>query len=218
MEKKLLGGLMVMLLLALVTAPAAWAQMELKWEVGAKGGYALAEVDGADDITLATGQRNGFLGGLFVAAQLHEYFGVRLEGLYITKGATDTGPVGDVTVKFDYVEVPLLAVGMYPINEMFTVSAFAGPAVAFNINAEAEVVSTSGTTTTDLNDSIKSIDFGAVAGIGGAYDVGRMKILIDARLEMAFTKFDDTGADRDIKNRNFAVTAGVAIPIPMQTQ
>jgi hypothetical protein len=191
------------------------ASAELSWEVGAKGGVSIAKFVGNDADSLVKDSHVGFNGGLFVLANVTDRFGVQLEGLYTQKGGEGKvdfggGPV-DVTVRADYIEFPLLAVFSYPASETVSLRGFVGPGFAFNTKAEVE----GGGTTTDVKDQTKSFDFLGILGVGAAFNVGTVNIIVDGRYEYGFISVDDSGSDLSIKNSNFSIMGGVSSPLPM---
>jgi opacity protein-like surface antigen len=223
MSKKFFAIVAVMAALTLVTS-AAYAEMEM--EVGAMAGVNIADLTG-DDAPDNTSTRVGFLGGGFFGMFFNENFGARVEVNYAMKGAKadvvevdETGEetTEEVTWKLDYVEIPVLAVGRFPVNESFTFSAFAGPVIAFNMTSE---LSNSGTV--DLKDYTKSTDFGVAFGVGGEFPVSTVKLFVQGRATIGLTTVSDEEDDPDtadfdesdqsIKTIAYGGVVGVAIPL-----
>jgi hypothetical protein len=129
---------------------------------------------------------------------------------------------GENTVTLDYFEFPFLGVISFPVGEMGTFDIFAGPVLAFNINAEIEqeiTLSAMGasetvTETVDISDEVKGADFGGLIGAGLTFDLGQVMLFGEARWEYGFTQvIDDGDEDEDIKNMAFGFIAGVGIPL-----
>ncbi|HXV13133.1 MAG TPA: outer membrane beta-barrel protein, partial [Candidatus Krumholzibacteria bacterium] len=98
---------------------------------GVKGGVNIGDVTGDDAEGLD--KRNGFIGGAFYGIDFTDDFGVRLDGLYVQKGAE--GPFvapGDdhaheTVVRLDYLELPVLCMVGFPTGDSFAVNLFLGP-------------------------------------------------------------------------------------------
>lgn len=207
MNKKLFGVVAIVAAFMFAVSPVA-AEMEM--EVGAMGGVNIADITGDDAGDTST--RLGFLGGGFFGLMFNENFGARVEVLYAMKGAksdVDTGSgIEEVTLKLDYVEIPVLAVAQFPVSESFDLSVFAGPVVAFNITAEV----TNGETE-DISDFTKSTDFGAAVGVGGQFPVGTVNIFVQGRATIGLTTIDDSEDDDDVKNIAYGGLVGVSVPL-----
>jgi Outer membrane protein beta-barrel domain len=199
----------------LSTALAANAQAA-QWSAGVKAGANLADLSG-DDVG-ETSMRTGFMGGAFLQADVADEFGFRLEGLYVMKGAKEdvdlgAGPV-EVTTKLDYIEFPLLFVFNLTSSETFGFNLFAGPTFAFNIGAEAEA---EGGDAVDIDDAIKSFEFGAAIGAGLEYKLSSASLTFDARYSLGASSVaeDDetTGDSFDAKNRGIGLMIGLKFPL-----
>jgi hypothetical protein len=206
---KALAGLICATALFAVTANADAKTMY----AGAKGGVNMASLsgDGVDDMD----SRNGFIGGAFYGVDFGQ-FGVRLEGLYVQKGAEGSFVVpGDdhaheSIVKLDYVEFPLLFTGTFPAGEKFAFNVFAGPTFGFNTGAEVEIPGHG--ETVDISDSVESFEFGAAIGGGIEYMLSSFSIILDARYSLGASNIVAEG-DEDVKNRGIGVMAGVKFPL-----
>ncbi|MDH3217122.1 MAG: PorT family protein [Candidatus Krumholzibacteria bacterium] len=210
MKKNEIGILTVAAFLWLFASSGARAQPT--WDVGLKPGFNIANLAGDDADSLSTDSRIGFVGGVFAAVHVTDVFGVRVEGLYTQKGGTDDISGVDITVKLDYFEFPLLAVVSVPVAENVSFDAFAGPAIAFNINSKVKGEQGGLQAEIDIDELVKEVDFGGVVGIGWSFDTGPASILIDGRWTFGVTSFDDAD-DTDVKNSAFSFTGGVAIPL-----
>jgi opacity protein-like surface antigen len=208
MRRGLLSILTVATIFVLIGTTSAFAQ--LTWEVGAKGGLSIGDLIGNDasDSLYVNSVRTGFAGGAFITANLNKDFAIRLEGLYVQKGAKSDDAGDTYTIKLDYFEIPVLAVIKLPVNEKIEVQGFAGVSFAFNVSAKV-----SDGEEIDIKDDIKSADYGLTVGAGVAYDIGSAKILLDGRWTYGLNKIDDTTRDLDVKNSDFLIMAGVGIPI-----
>ncbi len=198
---------------AIVVATDAGA--DASWTIGFKGGVGIANV-GGDDVG-DPASRTTFVGGLFAHADLSKNFGLRFEGLYFGKGATDDNPNFDGSLQIDYAEFPILLIGQVPVSDVTTLSAFAGPTVGINVGAEAELDFGSFVLEGDIGDDIADFEFGLAFGVGAAFDVGEVVLVLDARYDLGLTSIDDglslTGEDLDIKNQAWAFMFGVGFPL-----
>jgi hypothetical protein len=230
MSKKLLAIVAVMAALTL-TVSAAYAEMTM--EVGAKAGLNIANITGDDTDDLDT--RMGVIGGGFFGLGFNENFGARVEVLYAMRGAefTETVDVGgtDVTVdgkvKLDYIEIPLLAVGMFPASDAVTITAFAGPAFGIAVTREGEAEAAGESETVDLDDEIKSFDIGGTFGAGAMFVVGSVNLTIEGRATIGFTNInedleddpDTTSIDESTidvgsnQNFTFGFLLGIVVPL-----
>ena len=207
---------------ALLAGPFAGpAAAEPEWTLGFKGGLAIADLGGDDVEADDIGTRTGFAGGLFAQVDLSENFGIRLEGLYHMKGASEDSADVEFTYKFDYIEFPVLLVGQIPASESVTVSAFAGPVLALNTKADLELSAGGATVTADIKDYIASFEFALAFGLGAAFDVGSVVISLDGRYQLGMTTIDDglgeaifgTPVELDAKNQGWVFMAGVGFPV-----
>ena len=181
---------------------------------GVKGGVNIASLsgDGVDELD----SRTGFMGGAFYGFSFADEFGLRIEGLYVQKGAEGEFVLpGDdhgheSVVKLDYVEFPVLVTMGIPAGDKLAFNIFAGPTFAFNTTAEVEV--TEHDETVDLGDSVESFEFGAAIGGGLEYMLSSFSIVFDARYSLGASNIVDAeGADT--KNRGIGIMAGVQFPL-----
>ena len=124
------------------------ARAWISWEVGVKHGYNSTKFVG-DHVNNTSGRKTGVGGGLFITTHFTDRFGVRVEGLYMQKGATDTlrfsfgsevsTQLLDVTVELEYFEIPILGVITIRTWEHVILNAFGGPAVGFNTDAGRKI-------------------------------------------------------------------------------
>jgi hypothetical protein len=205
MKRYLMGALALTVILALL--PLSDAMAQLKWEGGVKGGISMANFYG-DDVE-NTSIKIGAAGGAFVTAHITEMFGVRLEGLYMQKGAKGeyedtTGTTVEEKAKFDYIEIPLLGVASFEAGEKMMINVFAGPALGILVSAKWE--------DEDVKDFTKSMDFGVTGGAGFTYAMEAFTILLEGRFTLGLMNTDDSEDACDCKNMNFAVMGGFSIP------
>jgi hypothetical protein len=217
--KQLLSIIIVALLAGPLVGPAVAA--DAQWTLGFKGGLALSDLGGDDVIDSELGNRTGFAGGVFAQVDVSQNFGIRLEGLYHMKGASEDSANASATFKFDYIEFPVLLVGQVPASESATLSAFAGPVMAFNTSSKLAASIGDFGGSVDIKDYIAAFEFSLAFGLGASFDVGSVSIEVDGRYQLGLTTVDDglgqaldiSAGDLDIKNQGWVFMAGVGFPV-----
>lgn len=187
--KKLSYTLCILLAMALVTNQAK-AQSPIN--IGIRGGVNFANLNDTD---LDTDGRTGFMAGVYFNYQIaNSPISIQPEVLYTQKGFA----LGDATAKLGYIEIPVLAKFDWVMDGNITPHVYFGPYVAFNVSAEAD----GGQFEFDIEDSIKSTDFGVVVGAG--VDINRFNIGV--RYGAGLTEISDNG---DGKNGVLSIVAGI---------
>jgi len=235
MASRLCTTLLVVLgLLAFVgLSPLQTQAQEVDITPGIKGGVNFADLGGDDAeffLQLISGgegsddsseTRTGIVAGGFALIDFDGPFALQPEVLYVQKGTKVEGELEDPilgetvsfssTIKLDYIEVPILAKFQIPLEGNIAPNIFAGPAVAFNINAEVEAEAGGESNTTDLSDlgvEVSTADFGLQVGAGVDFDIGSGRtIMLDARYEFGLSSIPSEG-DADITNQGIRITAG----------
>ena len=150
------------------------------------------------------------MGGAFYGIDWED-FGVRIDGLYVQKGAEGefAAPDGDVhetIIRLDYLELPVLFMVGFPTGDEFAVNLFAGPTFGFNLKAEAEIPEHGETVEMD----VETFELGAAIGGGFEYILSSMSFVADLRYAMGGTSISD---EFDGKNSGVGVTVGVKFPL-----
>ena len=225
----LLGSLFIM---SLSTSVLAFEGVEL----GFKGGLLLAKASGEISIDefgdVEFDSKAGLGLGAYMSINISKYFAIQPEILYMQKGGQHDmsfeidfgGQLISADVELDanlnYLEIPILAKVKVPTASSITPFFIAGPAVAFNIDAEAEITVTatvdgyteSETGTEDIKDEISDTDVGIIFGGGAEFDLGTVNLFFDVRYNIGLLNVDDIGVN-DIKNRAFSFIAGISFPL-----
>jgi hypothetical protein len=166
---------------------------------GIKGGFNFANFRG-DDADGSSSRKALVVGG-FVKINLLNILAIQPEVLYSGKGAESEINSVKTTTKITYLEIPVL-VRINAINAgVLHAGLIGGPSFAFTLSAKAN--------DTDIKDSIKSNDMGAVIGIGADIGAGVISLIGDVRYTMGLNSIDDSGMDLDIKNGVFSVMIGI---------
>ena len=194
--------------LLLAAGFSASAQEDIKFGVKAGVNFATfgGDADNADT-------RTGFHAGIVAEFKLSENFSVQPELLYSQMGAKSESSESfagvtyrsEVTAKYDYISLPILA--KYYIIEGLSIEA--GPQVGLLVSAKGESTESAGGETLsssgDLKDTTKSIDFGVAGGV--AYDLS-MGVFFQARYYAGLSNTYDGEGSGDIKNSAIQLSVG----------
>ena len=188
-----------------------------------RGGMSRATMSGSNG-NEEVDARTGIKVGASATIPMQERFSLQLGGNYVQKGGR--GPLeGDdlsLSQNLDYIELSGLGVfNLMPSESAASVYMLAGPAVAFNVKCEVEVmgefVGEEGaitlTSKTDCEDStINTVDFGITGGIGTEMAMSeRMTFSVELLYTLGILSIaEDVG---DVKNRAIALQVGVGFPI-----
>ena len=189
------------LALALAGAERASAQ---SLSGGVRADVALASFQNAD---FESSQRVGVRAGLYGDLDLQGPIGIRGEVVYAMKGVKNDESASDLTVKLDYIEVPVMAkVGLGTGSGLFLL---AGPAVGFKISSKLS----SGSSSMDYGDLVKPVDFGLVGGLGLEASLGGTSVTLDVRYTWGMRAVYDFGdpEDSDSDDKTQVISAGVGI-------
>jgi len=180
----------------------AQAAMCGKASVGITGGINIATVRG-DDVEDVDSRTAGFFGG-FVEYPFTPVVSIQPEFLYTMKGASDTYNGYKVTVKLNYVEIPVLLRVNIPTESNVKPFLVAGPGIGFKVSSKSEVNSHE----EDIED-VKGTDFGFIFGGGIGFPVGSYMMSVAARYELGLTSVDDSEYEEDVKNGVISIGAGL---------
>ncbi len=212
MKKLLLIFTVFVLMFSL--SPAIMAQ---EASFGVKGGLSLANVTG-DEVEDVEWKMGG-AGGLFVEYKVSDVFAIHPEVLYCMKGSKSEGEIFETTIestlKLTYIDIPVLAKVMIPVEGSVSPSLFAGPYVGFNLDAKLELEAEGESDEGDIKDYVKSTDYGLVVGGGLDYHLDNGgAITLDARYSLGLSGiYDEEGEDEEgseVKNQAVMVMIGYA--------
>jgi hypothetical protein len=207
--------------LALVAGAAQLPAQDIT--IGIKGGIIITDLavdDPTDPSDLDT--RTSFAVGPFLELGISDVFSIQPEVLYTQKGAKDTEDGVDLTIKLNYIEVPvLLKARLSPAGSAVRPSVYAGPVVAFESKCEVEGSDGGVSVTLDCVDEdglgleTKSVDFGVALGAGISIPAGSVIVVGDARYTLGLSDINDTAGleEVEIKNRTWSVFLGVGFPV-----
>ncbi len=167
-------------------------------QYGLKAGLNIASLSGdeVDDLD----SRMGLAVGGYLSVPVAPSFSIQPELLYSMKGASDSFAGVDVTLKLDYLEIPVLAKYTFGLpGAPVKPSIFAGPALGLKLSSKVKVEGFGESEEEDLED-VKDTDFGLVFGAGLAFNLGSNSVGVDVRYNLGLTSIDDTGEGFDVKN------------------
>ncbi|CAM1372675.1 porin family protein [Tenacibaculum xiamenense] len=151
----------------LLTGVALQAQ---EVQFGAKAGLNIASINGGNLQDLSS--RTSFHFGGVAEIQITDKFSVQPEILYSAQGAKFKASEGlietNVTWKLDYLNIPVMA--KYYLADDFSLEA--GPQIGFLLSSKADVELNDASVEQDINDVVKSTDFGLNFGLGYKLDNG----------------------------------------------
>jgi hypothetical protein len=192
-------------LLALATTLVCSPTTAAAQNVGVKGGIDVSNVsfNVKGDSTKPT-SRTGVVGGFFLVHPIQPSISIQAEALIVVKGFQ----VDPVKTRVTYLEVPFLVRVNLSHSTGPTSYVFAGPALAFKLNAAENTTTTTGTTSTDIGADTNGFDLGLVGGVGIDFPGG---FVLDARYTVGLsnTKASVASANGSVKNRSFALMAGI---------
>ena len=162
-----------------------------------KVGLSIADMTDLDD----SKTRAGVVAGAELEYHVSPMFGLSAGLLYSMQGAKgdaeEDGVKASVTIKNDYLNIPILA-NVYVAPGL---ALKAGLQPGFKVNSKVTAKVGGVSVTEDLDDAFKSFDLSVPVGISYEY----MNVCLDARYNIGVTKVMDHS---DSKNSVFQVTLG----------
>jgi outer membrane immunogenic protein len=185
---------------AIMLPSVAAAQTAYPTTFGLKAGVNSSTLNSDDDL-LDVGSLWGAVAGAFVGKNMSENLSLQLEGLFSQRGAKDNTFGDDAKIRLTYLDVPVTArFGSTTANNMHF-HAFTGPQLGIKLSSK---YTDDNDTDVDLDDSLKSWDFGWTFGAG----VEMNRVSLDARYTLGLTNIDESDTDSSLKNRTFTVLLG----------
>jgi len=172
------------------------------------------------------GRRTAVRAGVFVEIPLTEVVSLRPELMYTQKGSTVEASASqtiggeqievdlDGTLRFHYLQIPVLAAAEIPTQGPLVPRFYVGPAVGFDLSTESELEATAtvggeSETETQTDDvDVEDVDVGAVVGGELGYRIAPgQTIALDVRYNPSFTAVNPEG---DFDVRNDVLSVGVS--------
>jgi len=177
---------------------------------GVKGGMNVANFTGDNDNSTA---RVGIQAGFYTEFKISDKFAIQQELLYSVQGASDKGTtiVEGYTVNYKakfnlgYINLPVMA--KYYTTEKFSIEF--GPQVGFLTSAKLKTDVTlletgqTGSSTDDVKDFFKGIDFGLNVGLGYQFT---NKLGANLRYNAGLANIADTNDGSKIQNSVFSLS------------
>jgi len=175
--------------------------------LGLQGGLNLAS-QRRPGVSLET--KPGVVVGGSLALRLGPTVAVRSEVNYAQKGSRGEGLGEQLTLHMNYVEVPILAQLLVPLQRVPVVPRLsAGPSIAFRLRCafRSKSLPREGS---DCDSVSTDVDTGLAIGAGIGAFAGPTLLTLDARYTVGLRSVMG-----DIKNRVFTLLAGLSVPLPM---
>ena len=177
---------------AMLLGGSAFAQHSgQKVSFGLKAGLNVSNLHYSVDQAVESKTKLGFNAGALAHIHLAPQLALQPEVYYSSQGAKYKIANVDGKVKLGYINVPVMV--QYMFDNGFRLQA--GPQVGFLINAEREL----GSTKTDIKDNLKTVDFGATAGV--SYVHPSTGLGIDARYNLGLSDLNDNNPGYKTTNR-----------------
>ena len=186
-------------------------------DFGFKGGINIANIYG-DDSEDETSWKNGFAGGIFFDWGITPLFGIQPELLYVQDGSKTDFLEVDWQLKFNYLQIPVLAKVDLPVGGSLIPVLYAGPYVSVLLDSKLTLKDDNNSATVGLTDYTKSYDTGLVFGAALEFGVGPGKMTLEGRYNLGMTEIDDgigegifgieDAENTDMKNKSWMIMAG----------
>ncbi|OGD23014.1 MAG: hypothetical protein A2W03_04545 [Candidatus Aminicenantes bacterium RBG_16_63_16] len=182
--------------------------------MGVKGGLNSANLRVESETTISTYQtRSGFAWGGFISYRISNLFSVQVEALDSPKGTRIlpgfSGTGDDISLMYEYTEVPVLIKLAQGFGSKFVPSLYAGPYWAKLREAKIRTRGEFDDITEDLTDQ-RSTDFGLIFGASLSYSLGPVALIGDVRYGLGLLDVD-RGAGSSLKHRVLSIMAGIGI-------
>jgi hypothetical protein len=215
MEKRCLL-LMVLVVLAMTLSASAGPQL------GIVGGLniANADVENADgDVDLDLDSRTGFGVGGVVDFRLTETAVLRLEPMYLQKGAKESQGIEEAAWELAYLEIPAFL--KFDLGSGTTKPyVLVGPTIGFLLSSEFKLTEGPLSVKLDMKDATKAFDFGIGFGGGISLPWGNKTVFAEGRYVLGLVNIVDEGGGGEMweitgeaKNKGFQMMAGLTFPL-----
>jgi hypothetical protein len=204
MKRLIVLSLMLVAMLA-ITASAADPGEKMPMAAGIKAGVSLANATGSDaTISFADKKMKiGLAGGAFIGFEIAPQFVLQPELLYVQKGVKyeEKGGPAKLTVKTDYLQVPVLFKFIPKMSGKIQPSIFAGPWLALRMSAKEKYEGDPDPAENgevDVKDDLKSTDFGISFGAGIGAKMTKGELFLDARYDLGLGKVYKEFTEADV--------------------
>lgn len=201
------------LLALLFVVGLGFTSMAQSISVGPRIGATFANVKfSSDEGSMEFKNTTGLQLGAVVNYNINEMLSIQPELLLVQKGfkAGDSDEDGSMTLKYNYIEVPVLAKVSFG-TEAFRGFATAGPTFGYLTGGKYiyEFDGEEETEDIEFEDEDRRSEVGLSIGVGAAYKVGAGELNLDVRYGFGLTSLNDTESEGDnpkAKNRVVGVS------------
>jgi len=180
---------------------------------GIKAGLAMSSFTGDDKEYegVEPGTRMGLAAGGFLTFALGPNFALQPEALYVMKGAKYEEGGDELTIKLNYIDIPVLLKYRFTAAGSTRPCLFAGPVASIKASAKAKSDFGGVEEEEDMSDEVKSLDFGIALGGGLDFAMASSTVTFDVRYTLGLTDWVDDLGDEDVvvKNSGWLVTLGI---------
>ncbi len=204
-------------LFVVISSSIAFAQFS---NLGIKGGLNLSKLDYKDDLQgYDFTFREGINLGLFTGYHISNDLLIHTEVIYSMRG-TEYGleekTIQGITIpkhkfirKTDYLEIPLMLQYNFSVNSIITPKIFLGPVISFLLNEKMEYVEDDiNKGEIDVNDELKSTEYGIILGVGADYNLPSGKIVFDIRYHYGLTNVNKVEQGSKINSNTISFNIG----------
>jgi len=185
------------LALVVLLAGAAPAAAEMTKAIGPIAGFSYSNlnISGSD----ALDARSTFAGGGVLDLGFNDKFGLRIEPMFVSKGAKAThrnaywGSIDGTMFDLKYIEFPVMARYNLPSKSEAHGYLLGGVGLGFATKLEAELSQAGTTETVDFGDVLSSTDLSVDLGIGFSLPQGTNRWTFDGRAAIGVTNINNGG-------------------------
>jgi hypothetical protein len=191
----------VFLLAVLVASPSVAQRIS----VGGKLGQTVANLKSSDPGDNLR-SKGGFVAGGFLNIAITSFLSIEPQLLIVQKGARVRDDEGDITLKLDYLEAPVLGVLTLPTWGVVTPFVYAGASYGINVSAVAARVDVDGEGSRDIDADIQPTDVAVTYGGGINVD----GLTLEARYSRGLDSISEDATT--IRTRTILIMAGFRFP------
>ncbi len=162
--------------------------------------------------------KTGFHAGVVVALDLHENFGIEIDGLYTQQGFNSIEPGVDANFNGAYIQVPLMAKGRLPVGSSATIRIMGGPAIEFEVGCTVSGTFSGIEASLDCDDPIVAADrkttlWSLMFGGGLGINAGPATVFLDVLYDLGLTNLAVDSPGETVKGRTWMFSAGFSYPV-----
>lgn len=190
--------------------------------IGARVGLNLSKISGDDVEDEFLTLLPGITGGILAEFHITSFFALRPELFYSAKGAeweydrSEEGSEEDIAKdksRVHYFEIPINLVFSLPQDKRIDPFIYGGAAVSLFLGANKTVtIKDKEVLNESRNEAARNYDIGIDFGGGVDLQIGKGKIVIDAKYTIGLLSVQDEGYD-EVKNRALSISAGYSLAI-----